>query len=142
MFLFHDTLYNNLTVGDESVPESDVRDALAAAGALDFVERLPDGLQSVMGERGARLSGGQRQRIAIARALVRKPRLLILDEVTTSLDPATEASICDTLRGLRGKVTILAVSHQPAIMAAADIVYTIGGGNAIRMTPREQVHSP
>jgi ATP-binding cassette, subfamily C, bacterial len=142
MFLFHDTLYNNLTVGDESVPESDVRDALAAAGALDFVDRLPHGLQSVMGERGARLSGGQRQRIAIARALVRKPRLLILDEVTTSLDPATEASICDTLRGLRGNVTILAVSHQPAVMVAADIVYTIGGGNATRMMPREQVHSP
>ena len=79
----------------------------------------------VVGERGARLSGGQRQRIAIARSLVRRPKLLILDEATTALDPKTEAAVCKTLEQLRGRVTIIAISHQPALVNAADEVYSL-----------------
>ena len=84
-----------------------------------------------MGERGHRLSGGQRQRIAIARALVHKPKLLILDEATTALDPKNEAAICATLRKLRGEITILAISHQPAVLEAADQAYRLQGSSAV-----------
>jgi len=77
------------------------------------------------------LSGGQRQRIAIARALARRPKLLILDEVTSSLDPQTEEAICRTLQGLRGGLTILAISHQPAVVEAADRIYRIQSGEVI-----------
>jgi ATP-binding cassette subfamily C protein len=138
MFLFHDTLLENITLGDPTITRADVDDALEAAGATEFVVHLPHGLDTVMGERGARLSGGQRQRLAIARALARKPRLLVLDEVTTALDPRTEAAICATLRELRGRVTILSISHQPAMMAAADVVYRLDAGRATLDTSRKR----
>jgi ATP-binding cassette, subfamily C, bacterial len=130
MFLFHDTVRQNLTLGDREITDDAVFEALDAAGAREFVDCLPEGLDTVMGERGSRLSGGQRQRIAIARALVRRPRLLVLDEVTTALDPKTEAAICETLVGLRGRVTILSISHQPAMREVADIAYAVHQGRA------------
>ena len=85
-------------------------------------------MHTIIGERGSKLSGGQRQRIAIARALLRKPKLLILDEATTALDPKTEAEICETLHRLCGKTTIIAISHQPAIAEVADVVFKIHNG--------------
>jgi ATP-binding cassette, subfamily C, bacterial len=127
-FLLHDTTFQNIGMGDLSISRGDVEDALEAAGARAFAMQLPHGLDTVLGERGARLSGGQRQRVAIARALARRPRLLILDEVTAALDPETEAAICDTLQQLRGSVTILAISHQPAMMEVADIVCRLDHG--------------
>lgn len=130
MFLFHDTLFANVAMGDPAADRSAVEEALKLAGAWSFVAHLPEGLDTVMGERGSRISGGQRQRIAIARALVRKPRLLVLDEITASLDPVTEEQICATLQELRGRMTILAVSHQPAIIAAADRAYLVEDGGA------------
>ena len=126
--LFHDSILTNVTLDDETLSRADAEAALRAAGAWDFVSALPDGIDTVVGERGGRLSGGQRQRIAIARALVRKPKLLILDEATTALDSRTEAAICETLRGLAGAITILAVSHQPAVVEAADTVYVVDHG--------------
>jgi ATP-binding cassette, subfamily C, bacterial len=128
MLLFHDSIVRNVTLGAEGVSEDEVWDALAKADALGFVEKLPDGLETVIGERGTKLSGGQRQRIAIARALVRKPALLVLDEVTTALDPRTEAEICSTLRNLGGQVTIIAISHQAALKDVADRVFRIEAG--------------
>lgn len=128
MFLFHDTVVHNVTLGDPGLTRRDVEAALRAAGAWDFVRQLPRELDTVLGERGSRLSGGQRQRIAIARALVHRPTLLILDEVTTALDQRTEAAICSTLLGLLPKVTILAISHQPALVGAADLVYRLDSG--------------
>ena len=131
-FLFHDTVMANVTLGDEDVSRADVETALRRAEAWDFVAALPDGMDSVVGERGARLSGGQRQRIAIARALIRNPALLILDEATTALDPETEAGIVATVARLAGKVTVLSISHQPAMRAAADVVYRLEEGRALR----------
>jgi ATP-binding cassette subfamily C protein len=137
--LLHDTIFFNVTLGDESISEKDVEDALRAAGALDFVREMSDGMHTVVGERGGKISGGQRQRIAIARALVNKPRLLILDEATTALDPETEVAICDTLLELAGKVTILSISHQRAMLEAAEIAYRLeAGGGVLLKTNRDK----
>ncbi len=128
VLLFHDTVRANVTLGKPGLDDDDVRAALEAAGAWSFVSRLPDGLDHPVGERGGRISGGQRQRIVIARALVAKPALLILDEPTAALDPETEAGIIATLLALRPAVTIVAISHQPGLIRAADVVLLAGGG--------------
>lgn len=126
--LLHDTIYTNVTLGESAYTMQDVEKALQAAGAWDFVSQMPEGLHTVVGERGAKLSGGQRQRIAIARALVHRPQLLILDEATSALDPKTEAAICQTLKTLHGQFTILAISHQTAMINVADRVFRISNG--------------
>jgi ATP-binding cassette subfamily C protein len=136
MLLLNDTIKRNVTLGDESLSDEDVRWALEHAGAWDFVGRTPLGPDSPVGEHGAKLSGGQRQRIAIARALVTRPSLLILDEVTTALDPATEAAICETLGALRGEVTVLSISHQPAMREVADEAYLMQAGRLVSADAR------
>jgi len=126
--LLHDSVAANVTLGDADLTAADVDAALHAAGATDLVAALPAGVDSVVGERGLRLSGGQRQRIALARALVRRPALLILDEATTALDPESEAAICATLERLRGRVTILAICHHGRLIDRADRVLRVAGG--------------
>ena len=128
VFLFHDTIYHNVTLGDDSVPREAVREALEAAGAWGFVAERGRGMDEVIGEGGGKLSGGQRQRISIARALVHKPRLLVLDEATAALDPFTEKEILRTLQRVSGDVTVLAISHQPALREVADVVYYLENG--------------
>jgi ATP-binding cassette subfamily C protein len=134
MFLLNDSIRRNVTLGDPALTDADVERALKLAGAWDFVSKIPEGLDWEVGERGARLSGGQRQRIAIARALVTRPTLLILDEVTASVDPDTERAICETLVSLRGQVTILAISHQPAMRRVADRAYRMRRGRLEPLT--------
>ena len=130
-FLFHDTVMANVTLGDQGIARAEAETALRRAEAWEFVAALPDGMDTVVGERGARLSGGQRQRIAIARALIRDTALLILDEATTALDPETEAGIVATVRRLAGNVTVLSISHQSAMRQAADIVYRLEKGRTV-----------
>ncbi len=137
--LLNDSVFNNITLGDSTVTQAQAREALEAAGALTFVDAMPDGLDTEVGERGARLSGGQRQRIMIARALVRRPKLLILDEATSALDSASEAAICDTLAGLKGRITILAVTHQPAMRQIADKIYSVKAGQVEQITAQQNV---
>ena len=129
--LLHDTVLNNVTLGDPDLSAADAQESLHAAGAWEFVNSMPQGMQSIVGERGGKLSGGQRQRIAIARAIVHKPRLLILDEATSSLDPRSETAICETLLHLRGKLTILAISHQAALVKIADKAYRMEDGEIV-----------
>jgi ATP-binding cassette subfamily C protein len=129
--LLHDSVYANITLGDADLSEGDVKNALRDAGAWDFVKEMTEGIHTIVGERGSRISGGQRQRITIARALVHKPELLILDEATSALDPDSEAAICQTLRQLVDKLTIIAISHQTTLLDAADRAYRLEGGKAL-----------
>ena len=126
--LFNDTIKHNITMGDESISDENIISSLIHAGAYDFVSELPEKLMTVVGEHGGRLSGGQRQRLAIARALVKNPELLILDESTSALDSKTENEIIQTLLKLKGKTTIIAISHQPNIQKVADKVYFLEDG--------------
>jgi ATP-binding cassette subfamily C protein len=141
-FLLHDSVRNNVTLGDPALGPKDVEQALRAAGAWEFVMELSDGVDTFVGERGLRISGGQRQRIALARALARRPQLLILDEATTALDPATEAGICATLASHKGRLTILAISHHGAIVDFADRVYRASDGGVTRVSPARMEDRP
>ena len=140
--LLHDTVFVNVTLGDPAFSEEDAERALRDAGAWGFVADMPEGIHTIVGERGARLSGGQRQRITVARALVHAPQLLILDEATSALDPASEADICSTLFQLKGKLTILAISHQDKILEAADRTYRLGDGSAHLLEGHRPVGEP
>ncbi len=138
--LLHDSILHNVTLGDPEYSDRDAEAALRAAGAWEFVAALPQGIHSVVGERGGRLSGGQRQRVVIARALVHRPKLLILDEATSALDPASEAAIARSIEELRGgQLTILAISHQKRLVDAADHVYRLQDGQALLVDRQEPV---
>lgn len=130
-----ESVAHNLTLG-EDIPESEIREALRAADALDFVDAMPEGIQTRVGEGGSRLSGGQRQRLAIARALIHKPRLLILDEATSNLDPEAQAAVVETVCHLKGRLTILAVAHQEGLVQAADHLYRLAEG---RLSPATEL---
>ena len=127
--LFHDSIRENITLGDSQYTDVDVIEALEHAGALAIVEALPEGLDTIVGEHGTKLSGGQRQRLAIARALVTKPDLLILDEVTSALDPETETEICNNIAKLKVDYTIIAITHRDAWTRIADRLYQVENGN-------------
>ena len=125
-FLFAESITDNITLG-EPFAESDVHEAARIARAEAFVEGLPEGFATIVGERGVTLSGGQRQRVALARALVRRPRVLILDDATSAVDPVVEAEI---LAGLRGALdtTTLVVAHRVSTIELADRVVFVDRG--------------
>jgi len=131
LVLFHDTVFSNIALGDPEIGETEVRAALEAAGALDFVESMAEGLHTPVGEKGSKISGGQRQRIALARALVKRPKLLILDEVTSALDPETERAIVGNILALRGESTIIAITHRAAFLDIADRIYELADGRVV-----------
>ena len=113
VFLFHDSVRNNLSwISDEPVTDQEIQEALTLSAADQFVNDLPQGLDTLIGDRGVKLSGGERQRIALARALLSKPDILILDEATSSLDKSNEFKIRDALMGLDGHLTVLIIAHN------------------------------
>ncbi|WP_369133273.1 ABC transporter ATP-binding protein [Modestobacter sp. I12A-02662] len=129
-FLFDDTVRDNVTLG-APYDDEQVHAALRIAAAEDFVARLPAGLDTRVGERGASLSGGQRQRLALARAVVRRPRLLVLDDATSAVDPAVEARILDALRAADRPVTVVVVAYRQATIALADEVVWLADGRLV-----------
>jgi ATP-binding cassette subfamily B protein len=129
-FLFDDTVRGNVTLGAD-FPDDDVWAALRVAAADDFVAALPQGLDTRVGERGATLSGGQRQRLALARAVVRKPRLLVLDDATSAVDPAVEARILDALRDGERPSTVVVIAYRQATIALADEVVWLENGEVL-----------
>jgi ATP-binding cassette subfamily C protein len=126
--LFHDTVKTNITLLEEDITDEMIAEATRLAEVDSFLAQLPNGLETDVGELGGKLSGGQRQRISLARALVRRPDILILDEVTSALDPATEAGIVENIAALRGRFTIIAITHRPAWTKIADRLYSLKGG--------------
>ena len=129
--VLNDSVRNNVTLGEQEVSDARVQAALKAAGLLETVTAMPDGLDSPVGERGARLSGGQRQRLMIARALLHNPWLLILDEATSGLDPESERDIGRILQSLKKDMAILAVFHQSELREVADRTYRIEDGRLV-----------
>jgi ATP-binding cassette subfamily C protein len=128
-----ESVAHNLTLG-EDIPEERIRDALRAADALQFVEAMPQGLMTHVGQGGSRLSGGQRQRLAIARALIHEPRLLILDEATSNLDPEAQDAIVETVAHLKTKMAVLAVAHQEKLVRVADQVLRVADGKLTQVS--------
>jgi ATP-binding cassette subfamily C protein len=128
-----ESVAHNLTLG-EDIPEERIREALRAADALQFVEAMPQGLQTHVGQGGSRLSGGQRQRLAIARALIHEPRLLILDEATSNLDPEAQDAIVETVAHLKSRMAVLAVAHQEKLVRVADQVLRVADGELTQVS--------
>ena len=130
--LFDDSIYRNVAYGDtESASEADVIKALKAAHAWEFVEKMPEGLNTLVGENGYNLSGGQRQRLAIARAILKNAPILILDEATSALDNESERAVQQALEDLRQNRTILVVAHRLSTIEKADLIVVLDQGRIV-----------
>lgn len=132
-FFFHDTIAANLRVANPAATDSELWDVLAAVEADGFVREREGQLETLVGDQGVRLSGGQRQRLALARALLRKPDILLLDEPTSAMDHATELAIRETLKRLHGQMTIVLITHKLEMADDADVVYSVSDGQVRRI---------
>lgn len=133
IYLTDDTLRRNVAFGlpDESIDDAAVRRAIKAAQLEEFLRQLPDGLNTLVGERGIKLSGGQRQRIGIARALYHDPAVLVLDEATSSLDTATELGVMEAVQALQGEKTLIIVAHRLSTIEHCDRLYRLHAGSVV-----------
>jgi len=141
IYLLDDTVRRNvaLDIRDEMIDDTAVEEALRAAQLWDFVMTLPDGLHTETGERGVRLSGGQRQRLGIARALYRRPQVLVFDEATSALDSQTEQEVVEAIERLRGERTVIIVAHRLSTVRKCDRLYMLEAGRVVKSGSYEQV---
>ena len=130
-FLFHESIRANLLWARPEATEAELATALRASAAEEFVSRLPQGLETVVGDRGVRLSGGERQRLALARALLRQPTLLVLDEATSALDTVNEQLIQQAIERLHGELTIVIIAHRLSTVQNADQVIVLEQGRVV-----------
>ena len=138
--LFHDTIRGNLLLAPPEASEQDLWDALSRARLADLVRGLPDGLDTVVGERGYRLSGGERQRLTIARLLLKQPQVVILDEATASLDSTSEAAVQAALGEALAGRTALVIAHRLSTIRAADLIAVVEDGRSEEHTSELQSH--
>ena len=142
--MFDDTIANNITMWrndinlDNNIDEK-IRNAAKQANILNFIDSLPDGFNTIVGDRGILLSGGQKQRIFIARELFRNPSLLILDEATSSLDSESESSIQKSIESLKGKITVIIIAHRLSTIKNVDKIYLIKKGRIVEKGTYEEL---
>ena len=139
--LFNDTVRSNIAYGLEGIPEERITAAARAANAHDFIEALPEGYETVIGDRGVRLSGGERQRIAIARALLKDPEIFIFDEATSSLDSESERLVQDAIQRLMTTRTTFVIAHRLSTVRNADLIVVIDGGKVVETGEHETLLS-
>ncbi len=139
VILFGGTIRENIAYGKPNATNDEIREAARKANALDFIESFPDKLETVVGERGIKLSGGQRQRIAIARAILKDPKILILDEATSSLDAESEKSVQEALDGLMQNRTTVIIAHRLATVRNVDCIYVIKDGTILESGTHEEL---
>lgn len=139
VFLFDGTIGRNIAYSRRHASPEQIRAAAAAANALEFIDRLPAGMDTVIGERGVRLSGGQRQRLAIARAILANPRLLILDEATSNLDTESEQLIQQSLSMLMQGRTCFVIAHRLSTISKADLIVVVEGGRILQTGTHAQL---
>ena len=131
IFLFGGSIRENIAYGKLNATEKEILEAAKQANAMEFIERFPEKLETIVGERGTQLSGGQRQRIAIARAVLKNPKILILDEATSSLDSESERLVQDALEKLMKGRTSIVIAHRLSTIRKADQIFVIEKGELV-----------
>ena len=139
VFLFDGTIRENIAYGRQDATDADVEQAARLANAHEFVERLPEGYETIVGERGVKLSGGQQQRLAIARAIVKKPEILILDEATSNLDTESEQLIQAAMAGLLAGRTTFVIAHRLSTVHRADLILLMADGAIVERGTHEEL---
>jgi len=139
IFLFGGSIRENIAYGNPNASEKEILQAAENANALEFIERFAEGMETVVGERGTQLSGGQRQRIAIARALLKNPKILILDEATSALDSKSEQLVQEALKRLMNNRTTIVIAHRLSTIKNADVIFVLENGQLVESGTHEQL---